>query len=45
MEYTHILTPVEFMERKHKGEHFATSVIDSPKLFVKGTEHEIAALG
>jgi len=41
----HILTPEEFKERHHQGDHFVTSVLNSPKLFVKGTQHELAALG
>lgn len=41
----HILTPEEFTERKHKGDHFVTSVLNSPRLFVKGTEHELVAMG
>ena len=32
-------------ERKQQREHFVTSVLGSPKLFVKGTEHELATMG
>jgi len=41
----HVLTPEEFKERKRTGEHFVTSVLASPKLFVKGSEDELAAMG
>jgi len=41
----HILTPEEFGERKRNKDHFVTSVLAAPMLFVKGTEHELAAMG
>jgi len=41
----HILTPEEFKERKRQGDHFLTSVLASPRLFVKGTEDEFVAMG
>jgi predicted nucleotidyltransferase len=41
----HILTPEEFCERKRNKDHFVTSVLAAPMLFVKGTEHELAAMG
>jgi DNA-binding transcriptional ArsR family regulator len=41
----HILTPEEFRERKRNKDHFVTSVLAAPMLFVKGTEHELAAMG
>ena len=41
----HVLSPEEFVERKKKRDHFVTSVLNSPKLFVKGTEHELATMG
>jgi DNA-binding transcriptional ArsR family regulator len=41
----HVLTPEEFQERKKKRDHFVTSVLAAPKLFVKGTEHELATMG
>jgi predicted nucleotidyltransferase len=41
----HILTPEEFGERKRNTDHFVTSVLAAPMLFVKGTEHELAAMG
>ena len=41
----HVMTPGEFAERKRKRDHFVTSVLDSPKVFVKGTEHELETMG
>lgn len=41
----HVMTPQEFTERKKQREHFVASVLDSPKLFVKGTEHELGTMG
>lgn len=41
----HVLSLEEFAERKQQHDHFLTSVLNSPKLFVKGTEHELAAMG
>lgn len=41
----HILTPEEFRERKRNKDHFVTSVLAAPMLFVKGSEHELTAMG
>jgi uncharacterized protein len=41
----HILTPDEFKERKLNKDHFLTSVLATPRLFVKGTEHELEEMG
>lgn len=41
----HVFTAQEFLERKARGDHFITSVLAAPRLFVKGTEHELAAMG
>ena len=41
----HILTPEELKERKQQGDHFLTSVLAAPKLFVKGTDDELVAMG
>jgi DNA-binding transcriptional ArsR family regulator len=41
----HIFTVEELRERKRKGDHFVTAVLSSPKLFVKGTEHELKTMG
>jgi DNA-binding transcriptional ArsR family regulator/predicted nucleotidyltransferase len=41
----HVFTREEFAERKRKHDHFLTSVLNSPKLFIKGTEHELETMG
>lgn len=41
----HIFTREEFKHRKLQGDHFLTSVLASPKLFVKGTEDELEKVG
>jgi predicted nucleotidyltransferase/DNA-binding HxlR family transcriptional regulator len=41
----HVMTPEEFFKRKAERDHFVTSVLAAPKLFVKGTEHELATMG
>lgn len=41
----HILTPDEFLKRKRNKDHLVTSVLAAPMLFVKGNEHELAAMG
>lgn len=41
----HILTPSEWKERKRQRDHFLTSVIDAPKMFVKGSDDELGAMG
>lgn len=41
----HVLTPDEFKERQQQDDHFLTSVLAAPKLFVKGTEDELVAMG
>lgn len=41
----HVLSPEEFAERKKQRDHFVASVLNAPKLFVKGTEHELATMG
>jgi uncharacterized protein len=41
----HVFSPDEFRERKHADDHFLTSVLHTPKLFVKGGEHELGAMG
>lgn len=41
----HILTPAEFKERQRRSDHFLTAVLKTPRLFVKGTEHELDAMG
>lgn len=41
----HVLRVDEFLKRKEAGEHFLTSVLDAPKLFIIGDAHELARLG
>jgi predicted nucleotidyltransferase len=40
----YILTESEFIKRCRKGEHFITTVIKGPKMFVVGTENELKAM-
>jgi len=37
----HVMSAAEFKKRKQSGEHFLSSVLESPKLFVKGNEDEL----
>lgn len=41
----HILHESEFKKRVEEGEHFISSVMKSPKIFIIGTEHDIEAMG
>jgi DNA-binding transcriptional ArsR family regulator len=41
----HVMTPEEFVRRKTEHDHFVTSVLGAPKLFVKGTAHELETVG
>ncbi len=41
----HVLTLEEFARRKREGEHFLTSVLAAPKLFVIGNEDDLAEMG
>lgn len=41
----HIFTPDEFRERVHKKDHFLSTVLREPKLFLKGGPNELAAMG
>ena len=38
----HVLTPGEFASRQHRREHFVTSVLGSPRLFVIGGGDDLA---
>ncbi|MFO7898063.1 MAG: nucleotidyltransferase domain-containing protein [Planctomycetota bacterium] len=40
----HILRPREFAERRDRNDHFVSSVMDSSKLFVVGTEDDLRAM-
>ncbi len=41
----HVFTEAEWCERKAQGGHFVTAMLAAPKLFVKGTAHELEAVG
>jgi DNA-binding transcriptional ArsR family regulator len=41
----HVMAREEFSRRKRSGDHFVSSVLATPKLFAKGSEHELAAMG
>lgn len=41
----HVFTPQEFARRRQECDHFLASVLDAPKLFVVGTEDELAEVG
>ena len=40
----YILTAREFLKRKSAKDHFLTQVLDSPKIFVLGSENDLAEL-
>ena len=42
---SHVMTLKEFIRRKSQGEHFVNNVLQSQKLMIIGTEHELAAVG
>lgn len=39
-----LYTPAEFAQRVHDGKSFIVHVLEQPKIFVKGSEHDIARL-
>jgi predicted nucleotidyltransferase len=41
----HVLTPAEFVARAGAKEHFVSSVMRSQTIFVKGSQHELVAMG
>lgn len=41
----HVLTVEEFGRRKRKRDHFLSSVLSSPRLYVIGNNHELEAMG
>jgi DNA-binding transcriptional ArsR family regulator len=41
----HVLTPAEFRQRKNARDHFLTTVLKTPRLFVIGSEHELETMG
>ena len=41
----YVLKRAEFHRRLHNKEHFLTSVLQSPKIFVIGNEHDLSTMG
>jgi uncharacterized protein len=41
----HVFTKAEFVNRKHSEDYFISSLLASPRLFIIGTEDELAKLG
>jgi DNA-binding transcriptional ArsR family regulator len=41
----HVLTPEEFARRVKERDHFITSVLETPRLFVIGSEDELRRMG
>jgi predicted nucleotidyltransferase len=41
----HVLTEKEFAKRRMSGDHFITSVLGTPRIFVIGTENDLEAMG
>ena len=41
----HVMTPNEFISRKAKGDHFVTRILQEQKLFIVGSEDDLAAMG
>lgn len=41
----HVLSPEEFVKRRKSREHFMTTVLGEPRLFVIGSEDELKAMG
>ena len=40
-----LYTPDEFAQRVHDGKSFILRVLEQPKIFVKGTEHDVSSFG
>jgi predicted nucleotidyltransferase len=40
----HVFSEKEFIKRKKGQDHFLKQVLDSPKIFIIGTEHELAEM-
>jgi len=41
----HVMNENEFRRRRHSHDHFLTRVLESEKLFIKGSDHDLAAMG
>lgn len=40
----HVMTRAEYRKRIHEHDHFATHVLSGPKLFIKGSAHDLVAM-
>ena len=40
----HVFSIEEFLKRRNEGEYFISTLLSSAKLFVKGTEHDLAEM-
>jgi predicted nucleotidyltransferase len=41
----HVINEIEFRQRERSHDHFITRVLESEKLFIKGNEHDLEAMG
>ena len=41
----HVMSPQEYRRQKGSGEHFLNRVLESAKIFIKGSGNELAAMG
>jgi len=41
----HVMSPEEFQRRQKKRDHFLSSVLSAPRIWVIGDEHELEAMG
>jgi hypothetical protein len=41
----HVLSLKEYKRRKRSGEHFLDRVLESTKIFIKGSEDDLEAMG
>lgn len=41
----HVMSPAEFVKRRREKDHFVTSVLAMPKIFVVGSEYDFEAMG
>jgi predicted nucleotidyltransferase len=41
----HVLLPSEFNRKRKEGDHFLTSVLREPRIFIIGGDHELEAVG
>ena len=40
----YVVSRSEFVKRRNEGDHFISKIIDSDKIFLKGSEHELATM-